>query len=179
VINPHVNALSIIHSSTIISIEMADNNYISKPDYKYQIRTERLDQILEATDEDEDLLLDSAEGEALAILRDHLGKRYNMDVEFSKAGDNRNKVVLRWAKVLVLYFIYERIPDEMVPERIVSNYENVLAMLVKVEDGKKDVIGLTPITETDSNGNTGPATRRRWGSIAKRTNDGGSPRNLI
>ena len=157
---------------------MADTAYISKDDYKYQIRTERLDQILEASDEDEDLLLDTAEQDALAIIRDHLGKRYNVDIEFGKSGNARNKVVLRWAKVLVIYFIYERIPDEMVPERVVSNYEYVLKLLMKVDEGKKDVVGLTPLTTTNPDGSTGPVTRRRWGSQTKRTNDGGSPSNL-
>lgn len=149
-------------------------SYISKDDYKYQIRTERLDQILEASDEDEELLLDNAETEALAIIRDHLGKRYDMVAEYATSGDNRNKVVLRWAKVLVIYFIYERIPDEMVPERVVSNYEMVMKMLVKVEDGDKDVFGLTPVLVTDADGNTGAFTKRRWGSITKRSHDGGS-----
>jgi len=156
---------------------MADSGYISKDDYKYQIREERLNQILESIDEDEELMLDSAEGEALAIVRDHLGKRYDMNVELNKTGDARNKVVLRWAKVLVLYFIYERIPDEMVPERIVSNYEDVIELLCKVEDGDKDVDGLIPITITDSSGNATPFTQRRWGSVPKRSNDGGSPRD--
>ncbi len=156
---------------------MADSNYISKADYKYQMRAERLDQILEAADEDEDLLLDTAEGDAIAIIRDHLGKKYNMDVEFATTGEARNKVVLRWAKVLVIYFIYERIPDEMMPERVKDNYELVIKLLMKVEDGKKDVLGLTPIQVTNEAGETGTFTRRRWGSIDQRANDGGSPRN--
>lgn len=152
--------------------------YISKDDYKYMMRTERLDQILEASDEDEEALLNDVENEALAIIRDHLGKRYNMDIEYGKAGTARNKVVLRWAKVLVIYFIYERVPDEMVPERVVKNYDDTLQLLIKIEEGKKDVDGLTAKTVTDDNGNSTPYTTRRWGSQKKRTNDGGSPGSL-
>ena len=155
---------------------MSDTTYISKDDYKYQMRVTRLDQILEADDEDEALILDNAETEALGMISKHLVK-YNMASEYNKTGAARNKVVLRWAKVLVIYYIYERIPDEMVPERVVKNYDTVMEMLGKVEDGKAQVPGLDPITVTDPDtGESKPATSRRWGSVRKRTHDGGSPR---
>lgn len=155
------------------------SNFISKADYKYQMRTARLDQILEATDEDEDVMLDSAETEAIGMIRKHLDNKYNMDVELSKTGNDRHKVLTRWAKVLVIYYIYERIPDEMVPERVVKNYDDVMKALEKIEDGDGAIPGLTPIQVPDSNSSDGdskPYTKRRWGSIPKRSNDGGSPR---
>lgn len=155
---------------------MSDTTYISKADYKYQIRTTRLDQILESADEDEELILDNAETEALAMISKHL-VNYNMAAEYATTGAARNKVVLRWAKVLVIYYIYERVPDEMVPERVVKNYDEVMEMLANVEKGKAQVPGLTPVQVTDpETGESSPATRRRWGSVRKRTNDGGSPR---
>lgn len=149
-----------------------DASFISKADYKYQIRTERLDQILEATDEDEDLMLDSAETEAVAMLRKHLAARYDMNVELSKTGTDRHMVLLRWAKVLVIYYIYERIPDEMVPERVVNNYEEVMDMMARVEAGKADVPDLAPAKVTTEEGETVDYTRRRWGSVPSRANDG-------
>lgn len=157
------------------------SNFISKDDYKYQIRTTRLDQILEAADEDEDVILDSAETEAIGMMRKFLDVKYNMDLELGKSGSARNKVLLRIAKVLVIYYIYERVPDEMVPERVVKNYDEVMQMLEKIEDGDSSIPGLTPITVTDPNSDSGestPQTKRRWGSIPKRANDGGSPRYL-
>lgn len=157
---------------------MADSAYISKADYKYMITTNRLDQILEATDEDEDAMLDSAETDAIAFIRNALANSYNMDIEFAKTGNDRNKVILKYAKWLVIYFIYERIPDEMRPDSVIKNYEYVLAQLKRMEDDKSFVVGLTPITVTDPlTGESKPKTTRRWGSIRKRTNDGGSPRN--
>lgn len=157
------------------------SNFISKDDYKYQIRTYRLNQILESADEDEALILDSAEGEAIAILRKHLDNRYNMDAELAKSGNDRSMVLLRYAKVIVIYLIYERIPDDLVPERVVKNYDEVMKSLEKIEDGDSSIPGLTPITVTDPNSETGQTTvqtKRRWGSIPKRANDGGSPRFL-
>jgi hypothetical protein len=103
-----------------------------------------------------------------------------MDIELAKSGAARHQVLLRFAQVLVIYYIYERVPDEMVPGRVVKNYDEVMTMLGKIEDGDSGITGLTPIVITDPNSTTGeskPATKRRWGSIAKRSNDGGSPLN--
>lgn len=154
------------------------SSFITKDDYKYQIRTYRLDQILEAEDEDEDLILDQAENEALSVLKDSLSPKYDTVTIFAATGTERHKTILRWAKVLVIYFIYERIPDEMVPERVVKNYNYVLERLELIEKGEANLDGLPPKTETDENGDSQPKTRRRWGSVPKRANDGGSPRDL-
>lgn len=151
--------------------------YLIKDDYKYMIRTYRLDQILEAEDEDEDAILDSAEEEALGMIDKFLGNKYDMVLEFGKTGASRNKVLIRWAKVLVLYYIYERVPDDMVPERVVKNYDEVMEMLEKVEDGDAGIPGLPAKTE-EVDGQTQPVTTRRWGSQKKRTHDGGSPADL-
>lgn len=151
--------------------------YLDKSDYKYMIRTYRLDQILDAQDEDEDAILDAAEEDALGMVQKYLGNKYDMVLEFGKTGAARNKVIVRWAKVLVLYYIYERIPDEMVPERVVKNYDEVMKQLEKIEDGDAGIPGLPVITHEDK-GQTQPVTRRRWGSLEKRTHDGGSPAEL-
>jgi len=156
------------------------SNYISKDDYKYQVRTARLDQILEAADEDEEAILNSAELEALGMIEKHLSTRYDMASEFAKTGTARHKVVLRWAKVLVIYYIYERIPDELVPERVVKNYDDVMKQLEKVEDGEASIPGLAVVSVDDPNneGESKPFTKRRWGSQIKRANDAASPNYL-
>lgn len=154
------------------------SNFITKADYKYQMRTYQLDQILENDGDDTDLILDDAEVDALAMIEKHLGDKYDMNQVFAQSGAARNRVILRWAKILVIYYIYERVPDEMVPERVVNNYEEVMRMLEKVEDGKSSVIGLPPKTETGDDGSSSPVTRRRWGSQQARAHDGGSPRDL-
>lgn len=155
------------------------SNFISKAEYKYHIRTYRLNQILESLDEADDVILDNAEGEAMGVIRKHLGTRYDMDVELAKSGDSRSKVLLRYIKVLVLYFIYERVPDDSVPERVVKNYDEVMKALEKIEDGDAHIPGLAPITVPDSNSSSGestPFTKRRWGSQTKRANNGGTTR---
>lgn len=154
------------------------SNFISKADYKPQIRADVLNQVLEAADEDEDAILDMAELEAMALVTNYLGNRYEMDTEYAKSGDQRHKVLLRMCKVIVIYLIYERVPDDMVPERVVNNYNDVMKMLDDAKEGEDDIPGLTVKTKVDSEGEIKPKTNRRWGSIPARTNDGGSPRDL-
>jgi hypothetical protein len=152
--------------------------FISKEDYIPKIRRERLDQILEAADEDEDALLNSAEEDAIALVRKHLDNYYDMDYELAKTGTDRNKVLKYYIIVLVIAFIYDRIPDEMVPERIVKHHESVMKALEKIESGKSSIPGLKLKTVTNSEGETENYTRRRFGSQPKRSHDGYSPRYL-
>jgi phage gp36-like protein len=153
------------------------SSFISKEDYQYQIRTYKLDQILEVGDEDDYTILNAAENEALGMIEKHLADKYDIPTVFAQSGSNRNAVIMRWAKVLVMYYIYERIPDEMVPERIVANYKEVMLQLKRIEDGAAGVPGLPPKVVTDGNGETANYTRRRFGSNAMRTHDGLSPRD--
>lgn len=151
------------------------SSFISKDDYKYHIRTNRLDQLLEAADEDEDLILDTAESDALSVIRDAIGVKYNCDLIFAQSGDARHKTILRWAKILVIYYIYERVPDDLVPERVVKNYDYVLERLKAIEKGTANIENAPVNTILGSDGSPKVKTRRRWGSVPKRSHDGGSP----
>ncbi|MFD0997694.1 phage protein Gp36 family protein [Ohtaekwangia kribbensis] len=157
------------------------STFLSRDDYKTQIRTYRLDQILEAADEDEEAILDDAENEAVSILKDALATKYDTDLIFSATGNARHKTVLRWAKVLVIYFIYERVPDEQIPERVLNNYEYLMnpekGYLAQIEKGTKNIDGLPVKTVPGENGESEPKTRRRWGSVPRRANDGANYRD--
>jgi len=143
---------------------MALTDFITKADYQYQIKTYKLDQITEATD----TLLDAAEDEAIGVILEMLAGSFDMNLEFGKTGNNRNKALLRWVKCLVMYYIYERIPDAMVPERIIKNYDEAMAAMNELSDGKKNST-LTRLTEQAVDGTTEPVTKTRWGSQPART----------
>lgn len=143
---------------------MALTDFITKADYLYQIKTYKLDQITEATDS----VLDVAEDEAIGVIIEMLDGQFDMNLEFGKSGANRNKALLRWVKCLVIYYIYERIPDAMVPERVIKNYDEAMAAMNELSDGKKNST-LTRKTETAADGTTEAVTKTRWGSVAART----------
>ena len=70
---------------------------------------------------------------------DALFSRYDVTAIFEKTGTDRPKQVLRWAISLVLYFIYERVPDRVVPARVIKNYDDTLSYLLEIEDAKKSI----------------------------------------
>jgi len=113
----------------------------------------------------DDAVLDDAEIHAMAVIQDALYQKYDLDAEFAKTGDNRHKNLLRWMLNLALYFLYERIPDNQVPERVVKNYDDTVIEIKNIEIGKRNT-SLAKLTRED---NGRKETNVRWGSNKKRT----------
>lgn len=112
-------------------------------------------------------ILDDAEIHATAIIQDAFYDKYDLDAEFAKTGDDRHRNLLRWMLNLTIYFIYERIPDEQVPERIVKNYDDTIAEIKAIEQGKRN----TSLTKLIREDNQRKETNFRWGSNEKRTHN--------
>jgi hypothetical protein len=147
------------------------SDFITKDDYRAHIRTYKLGQILEEAGVDEDDILEDAESTSIAVVRDYLvGGGYDADAIFATNGNNRPKQVMRWVKCLVLYYIYERVPDDLVPERVVKDYDLTIDTLEKVSDGKMNV-DLPSIQVPDGEDGTQAQTKFRWGSQPQRSHD--------
>lgn len=146
------------------------SSFINRSDYNYHIKSNRLDQILD----DEDIaidpagILDDAEEEAVQEVKDALFGKYDVQKIFNKTGNARPKNVLRWVKVLTISMIYERIPDELIPEQVLKNAEEVRKILDAIADGKRSVdLPLQEVVNED--GTTGHLTKFRWGSNSSRS----------
>ena len=111
-----------------------------------------------------DSILDDAEQTAMAIIQDAFFDKYDLDTEFAKTGDDRHSNLLRWMLNLVLYFIYERVPDNQVPERVVKNYDDTISEIKFIEQGKRNT-SLTKLIREDTGR---PETNLRWGSNERR-----------
>lgn len=135
--------------------------YLTTNDYKLRITDRRLSMILD----DNMNLLQDAEETAIATIKDALHPYYDVDTIFSLTGNDRHSQVMRWVLNLVMYYIYERIPDKLVPQRVKDNYNDTTYLLFDIADGKKSV--MLP-TKTDEDTNR-PATKFRWGSTPQRT----------
>ncbi len=118
------------------------------------------------TDAD-DSILDDAELHATAIIQDAFFDKYDMNAEFMLTGTDRHKNLLRWMLNLALYFIYERIPSDQVPERIVKNYDDTMQEIKLIEQGKRNT-SLTKLIREDT---LRAETNFRWGSSEKRNNN--------
>lgn len=131
------------------------STYITSADYRAKITDNRLNMIISA----DTSILDEAEEIAMATVKDFLFSRYDTDAIFAKTGTARDYNVLRWCVNLALYYIYERIPDKLVPDRVKDNYNDTMGILLDISDGKKAVY-LPHKTDDDDN----DITKFRWGS---------------
>lgn len=129
-------------------------SYIDQSDYLPHIKDKILNQVIDSTP----ALLDNAETTAISVVRDALHANYDVDDIFSKTGTDRHAQVLRWCITLVLYYLHERVPEALTPQRIINNYEATLEMLSSIEDGKKSV-DLPRLVVDDVK-----KTNFRWGS---------------
>lgn len=140
-------------------------DFITDADFLPFIKEQNLSRLIEG----DTLTLDDAVSVATATVRDSLSAYYDVDAVFNTTGDARPKQVVRWVVVLALYYLYERLPASMMPQRARDNYEEVGAWLKDIEDGKKPV-ELPRRTKADGSGQT--VTKFRYGSaLPKRTHE--------
>lgn len=138
------------------------SNFITASDYKMKITDNRLNMIIES----DNSLLDDAELTAIAVVKDFLYSRYDVDTIFGTTGAARPRQVVRWCINIALYYIYERIPDKLTPDRIKDNYDYTLSVLLDISDGKK-AVDLPHKVDSDSV----PVSKFRWGSQNQRLHD--------
>ena len=91
--------------------------FITDDDYLVNIRSNNLQMIIEENTQ----VLRDAESRAIAVVKDALHSRYDVDAIFAETGSDRAQQVLWWCINLVTYYIYNRIPDSQVPQRVVKN----------------------------------------------------------
>lgn len=140
--------------------------FLIKDDLRSSIRANRLAQILD--DDTGDEILTDVLATAEQTVRDHLHQHYDIEAIFAQAGASRKKNVLRWCKLVAIYQLYERIPDELVPERVVKDYNECMDFLMKVAEGQVPV-ELPRRTVANDDGTLSPKTKFRWGSQPKRS----------
>lgn len=136
--------------------------FISVTDYKPFVRDNHLQMIIDA----DSVALDNAELTAIQVVKDALYQWYDTGAIFGASGNNRAPQVVRWCVCLSLYYLYERIPDKLVPDRVVKNYDDTLTMLRDISDRKVSLD--LPVRENEDNE---PETKFRWGSNTAREHD--------
>jgi len=106
--------------------------FLTKPDFDSKLSGNILAQITES----DDTLLDKAEKTATGIITDLLSGMYDLDVELAKEGEDRHNNLLNWMLNLSTYLLYDRIPDDEVPERVVKDYDDTMESLHLIARGK-------------------------------------------
>jgi hypothetical protein len=150
--------------------------YIVKADYKTIISTPLLDTIIRESENDDGTdLLQVASKIAEDTIITKAGVLYDIMPEFTKAGADRNFMILSLAISIAGYWLYQRIDDEQVPEKVIKNYNDALTTLEQVSIGKEPLL-LPPRNDDDGStggGDEGVTTDgtglRRIGSQPRRT----------
>ena len=93
-------------------------------------------------------LMTDAERMAYGHIYEKLSASFDLDAEIQKSGTDRNPALVRWMAVLTIYYIYQSVPDNEIPERIRLNYEDVIAEIQRVAAGKENST-LQPVTSAD------------------------------
>lgn len=143
-------------------------SYIQTTDYKGRITNDLLQL---ATEEDPEILA-YCDKIATDIISGYVGSLFDIAPEFAKIGLLRNYQVLSWALSIALYHLFLRLPDMDIPEKVKTDYDECMADLEKISQGKLTV-NLPPITSTVDPGTGTVALQgeglRRIGTITPRT----------
>lgn len=115
---------------------------------------------------DEDCKITGAQAMAYGYISEKLSGRYQIGKELLQEGENRNASMLRWMTVLTVYFLYQSVPDDDIPERVRLNYEDVLKEIDRVASGK-DNSTLIPVLDQSGK----PRTSFRWTSSPRRSHN--------
>jgi phage gp36-like protein len=136
--------------------------FLTKEDLITSIRVNRLNQLID----DDNAIILQAISMAESAVKDRLFQHYDTGQIFNATGQGRSFQVVDWLKHITLYKLYERVPDEQVPERIVKNYDDTIAYLDKIAEGRQAVDLPRKFTPDGEK-----STKFRWGSDRKRSRD--------
>ena len=110
---------------------------LNKEDLYVSLRTYKLAEIMD--DDTDDVFLNLAIDEAEQMVKDALYAKYDVSAIFGAQGEGRSASVMGWLRSVAIYKIYERVPDETVPERVVKNYDDTLEILKQIAKNQREV----------------------------------------
>lgn len=97
-------------------------------------------------------------------MKGYLNGRYDVNTEFSKTGNARNKFLLRIGLHLTTYYLYSIHNPRKITRTIELNSEKAVQDLEKIQSGKITPDGLAPINEADPTASSGNGSPVQWGS---------------
>lgn len=98
---------------------------------------------------------------------DPLKAKFNLDALLSAVGAERHPVMIRILVHITAYYLYNTVPDDEIPQRIVDNWKKELQTIKDLASGKA-----SSTLEVKTDETTGEkVTSFRWGSNKKRSHD--------
>ena len=105
------------------------STFITTPDYATRIDAD----ILTRLTDDAPTILDDCENMAVELMRGYLSARYDVGAIFGATGTDRNPLLVKYAVDIALYFVYERIAPESIPENRQDAYDMAEKWLTRVQ----------------------------------------------
>lgn len=138
--------------------------FITDDDYSVLVRTEIKDILLENYS---DTKIRAAEQMAIHQVKNYLSGKYDVQLIFSKTGDDRNSHLVMITLDCALYHLYTPFPRKM-PEIRAQRYQDAIDWL-KLAAGGKNTADLPPIKDESGNNLIGikitskyPPENNRW-----------------
>jgi phage gp36-like protein len=136
--------------------------FIAETDFKGILGTSVLTGLKGANSEN----LIESELRAISEL-DPLKAKYDLATMLAKQGIERHAVLIRILVHITAYYLYNTVPDDEIPQRIVDNWKKELLFIKELASGKASST-LDVITDETTGEKV---TSFRWGSNAKRSHD--------
>ncbi|MEO8589419.1 MAG: phage protein Gp36 family protein [Flavobacteriales bacterium] len=92
-------------------------------------------------------LLDDCENQAIEFMRGYLAARYDVAAIFGATDTSRNPIVLKYAIDIALWYLYNRLPANEVPENRLLNYQAADKWLGRVQKEEINPPDLPKITD--------------------------------
>lgn len=132
--------------------------FLDKNDLLNYIDLSTLDQLTDGTD----LYITEAIKDAEARITERISQRIDTAAEYIKTGANRDRSLLKHAISITIFYLFERLYTDVLPEGRVTSYETAEKYLEDINEGKITV-ALTKKDEANQKG--WPV---RWGSEPKK-----------
>lgn len=130
---------------------------------KQELKTTSHMEFIEAITRRDDTIIDMIISENTSYIKSFLSARYEVDNEFNKTGSERDQVLLKILKALVIYDIYSSHNPQQMTEVIKDNRDQAEAWLKAVRKGD-----VNPDLEKPSDEDS-PKNYIQYGSNTKRT----------
>jgi hypothetical protein len=107
--------------------------FIEQTDLERYILPEDLEQIIE----DDATVVPGAIDDGIEYSKEKLRQRYDVEHEFAKTGNDRHRQLLKQTIAVVLFYICERIPTDVLPENREMAFMRADSWLNECASGKR------------------------------------------
>lgn len=135
-------------------------DFLTDKDLKGSMATTVLTKLRGTADED----LNEAEQLAISELASLRG-RFDIDNELKQVGTNRSPEMVRMMVAITVYYLYNTVVDDEIPERVTDNYNKEIKDIRTIAAGKMHAT-LKPLTTSDGSAKS----KFRSGGDAPRNN---------